>query len=449
MPPPEQAASLHPFEAAQRQRASLLRIVRMGFIVMVVTVTLLSIIEIDQNQFSLIPVGWWLPLLAAAGLVTLVIILDFLTPNKKISTISGMFLGLLAGMVATYALGFIIDLIASTYDIQDSPLVSTVKVLLGISLCYLGITTVLHTQDDFRLVIPYVEFAKQIRGPKPLLLDSSALIDARIVDLAGTGLIQAPIIIPRFVVGELQVMADSSDRLLRFKGRRGLDMIARLQRSGHLDITLDDTPVPGKAVDQMLVELSRLLPGTIVTTDTGLARVAQIQGVHILNINDVAAALRPALVPGEEVRVRLVKRGEQPGQGVGYLPDGTMIVVEGGAEHVGLEVQAEVVSSLQTSAGRLLFARPAGEAATQQAQPQPPASPTPAMPAGTPTRPPEPPAEGLGTGPAASPPAAGAAHPPEAEADPSLPQPRAHNSPRASPRPTRLGPGSARNPRRL
>src|SRR5690606_27886103 len=123
---------------------------------------------------------------------------------------------------------------------------------------------------------------------------------------------------------------------------------------GVLDVTVDESPVTGKAVDQMLIELARRTPGTVVTTDVALARIAQIQGVSVLNLHEVANALKPALIPGEQVSIKLVKEGEQPGQGVGYLEDGTMIVVEHAAEHVGAEVQAEVTSSLQTSAGRLI-----------------------------------------------------------------------------------------------
>ena len=167
-------------------------------------------------------------------------------------------------MLATYALGSVIDLLGDglRHDHADGRRRSSSpsRSSSASRLCYLGITTVLQTQDDFRLVIPYVEFAKQIRGPRPLLLDTSALIDARIADLADTGIIQSPVVIPHFVVAELQLLADSSDKLKRARGRRGLDVIARLQRAAALDVSIDETAVPGKAVDQMLVELARRMP---------------------------------------------------------------------------------------------------------------------------------------------------------------------------------------------
>ncbi len=362
-PPTSPTAELHPIEAAARQRAVLLRFVRAGFFILLVTVAILN----AASSTAKVGIVWWVPVLVAVILLGAAFVADFSTPNKKISAISGAFLGILAGMLATLALTLVMDLLLQAL-VQDpkvlealAPFVSLLKVMLGITLCYLGITTVLQTQDDFRLVIPYVEFAKQIRGPQPLVLDSSALIDARIVDLCQTGIIQTPVLVPRFVIGELQTLADSADKLKRAKGRRGLEIIARIQRLAALDLTIDETVVPGKAVDQMLVELARMTPATIVTTDSALNRVAAIHGVKVLNLNDVANALKPSLVPGEQLTLTLIKPGEQPGQGVGYLDDGTMVVAEDGAGHVGEQVTLAVTSSLQTSAGRLIFGRLAGE----------------------------------------------------------------------------------------
>jgi uncharacterized protein YacL len=230
-------------------------------------------------------------------------------------------------------------------------------VLFGVAFCYLGVSIVLQTQDDFRLVIPYVEFAKQTRGVRPLLLDTSVLIDGRFLDAAETGLIQSPIVIPRFVIAELQALADSSERLKRTRGRRGLELVGKMQRSPRLDMSVDETPVPGKSVDQMLVELARQLSGSIVTTDIGLARVGKIHGVTVINLNDVALAMKPSFIPGERLRVAIIKPGEQPDQGVGYLEDGTMIVAENGRAYVGKTVDLVVATSLQTSAGKLIFAR--------------------------------------------------------------------------------------------
>lgn len=345
-------------EQTETVRLSLLRISRLAFFALFVIVTTLSVLYFSPDQA--VPKEW--PRVAIVILVIAFLIaalvgsVDLLARKKKIGAVMAVFFGLAAAMLATAALGSVVDLLATLYEI-DGRITSAAKVLLGIGLAYLAVTTILQTQDDFRLVIPYVEFAKQIRGAKPLIMDSSALIDARFVDMASTGLVQSPVVIPRFVVLELQKLADSSDRLTRTKGRRGLDMVTRLQRLGKISVSIDELPVPGKAVDQMLIEFARLSPGIIVTTDLGLARVAEIQHIDVINIHELANALKPALVPGEPLSVVLVKPGEQAGQGVGYLDDGTMVVAEGTSHLIGERVDLQVTSNLQTAAGRLIFAK--------------------------------------------------------------------------------------------
>jgi len=355
-----------PRDIARENRASLIRVVRLVFGALLAVVTLSFLLRIDtgvlgNNPGQKLLEQWWVPLTASGVLGLFVIALDVLAPVKKLATVSGIFFGLLVGLVASFALSNIIDLLAQSYGWNSKEFwpeyLSAVKILLGISLCYLGISTVIQTQDDFRLVIPYVEFARQIRGPRPMLLDSSALIDARIAELATTGIIQTPIIIPRFIVLELQTLADSSDKLKRAKGRRGLEIITRLQRSANIDVSIDDTQAPGVGADQMLLELARLMPATVVTTDTGLLRVASIQGISALNLHDVAAALRPALIPGTSLVLRIARAGDQRRQGVGYLDDGTMVVVEEAADDLDQSLRVEVTSTMQTAAGRLVFAR--------------------------------------------------------------------------------------------
>ena len=365
-----------PLEASRRQRRLLLRLVRVSFVILFAVITGLSLIGAGIAEPEA-PLYWPYTLAIAVGVFGVIVAADFFTPTKKISTIVSLVLGLLAAMLATVAIGFVFDLLASTWDMSEQwlQLLAIAKILIGTGLAYLAISTILQTQDDFRLVIPYVEFAKQLRGPRPLLLDSSAIIDARIVEIAETGLIQSPVVIPSFVVSELQLLADNPDKMTRAKGRRGLDIVARLQRLPVLDVTIDETPIPGKAVDAMLVELAKRLPGMIVTTDVGLSRVAEIQGVPVLNINDLANAMKPSVIPGEALRVKLIKPGEQAGQGVGYLDDGTMVVAEDGSDSIGLIVDLRVTSSLQTSAGRLIFGRisdsPPSDAPPPRSPPEP------------------------------------------------------------------------------
>ncbi|MFG0283208.1 MAG: PIN/TRAM domain-containing protein [Phycisphaerales bacterium JB039] len=403
---------IDPVEASRRQQALLLKIVRMAFMVLFLTVTLLYILRPGEGAGTQ-TLYWPITLGIAVGIAMVVILIDIFTPRRKIGTLVSVFVGLLAAMLLALALSMVIDLIVEAYGIAEGggELVAAIKVLLGIALAYLGITTVLQTEDDFRLVIPYVEFAKQIRGPRPLLLDSSALIDARIVDLCETGVVQSSIIVPEFVVDELQRLADSRDKLKRARGRRGLEMIRRLQR-GTLDVSVEPAPLAAGPVDQMLVELADRMPATIVTTDVGLSRVAGIRGVEILNINEVANALKPSLVPGEKLTIRLMKAGEQAGQGVGYLDDGTMVIAEDGGEHIGEEVTLTVRSALQTSAGRLIFGRLEDGAAGESAGPAGAADERQAAP-GASSEPAEPPPERSeqqpAPGPAPAPPGAGPA----------------------------------------
>jgi len=206
-------------------------------------------------------------------------------------------------------------------------------------------------------VIPYVEFAKEMRGPMPLVLDTSALIDARIADIAASGLIQQTIVIPEFVLEELQVLADARDRMKRNKGRRGLDIANKLQKMSGVDVVLDSTQTQKKGVDLALVELCGRMPAMLVSLDVALVRIATIQKIRVLNVNDLANALKPVVIPGKMITVELIKPGEQHGQAVGYLEDGTMVVAEDGYPHIGQTRELVITSSMQTAAGRLLFAR--------------------------------------------------------------------------------------------
>lgn len=378
--PTRDALELHPFEAAERQRVRLIRVVRVIFLVLIVAFSLLAFLRAGQDPATQDVAQYWvLPVVIGFALFALGFGVDLLTPRKKISTITGVLVGVLAGMIATLAIGFVVDLVIQSWVTEVkalevlAPTIKAVKVLIGITLSYLGVTTVLQTQDDFRLVIPYVEFSKQLRGTRAMLLDSSALIDGRLVDLANTNILQAPVVIPRFVITELQQLADSEDPNKRARGRRGLDIVAKLQRATRLDITIDETAATGKGVDAMLVDMGRTMNAVIVTTDTGLARVATINNVPIINLHDVAIALRPTTAAGETLRLKLVKPGENPNQAVGFLADGTVVVAENGRPLIGREADLTITSVLQTSNGRMLFARVIG----LEEPPAPPA-PTPA-----------------------------------------------------------------------
>jgi uncharacterized protein YacL len=219
----------------------------------------------------------------------------------------------------------------------------------------------MRTKDDVRFVIPYVEFAKQIKGARPLVLDTSVIIDGRIADLCQSKLFDAPLVVPRFVLNELQLIADSADKLKRGRGRRGLDILNNMQADSIIDVEIDDTVVPDaedvKGVDQKLMVFTKNCNGRLATTDYNLSKVAQVREVDVVNINDLANSLKTVALPGETMKVKIIKPGEEAEQGIGYLADGTMVVVEGARNKIGRELLISVTSSLQTSAGKMIFGK--------------------------------------------------------------------------------------------
>jgi uncharacterized protein YacL len=219
----------------------------------------------------------------------------------------------------------------------------------------------MRTKDDVRFVIPYVEFSRQSKGIRPLVLDTSVIIDGRIADICQSKLFDAPLIIPRFILNELQLVADSPDKLKRVRGRRGLDVLRRMQDNTSIEVKVDDTPPPGvdehAQVDQKLVAFTKNCDGKLVTNDYNLSKVAYVRQVDVININDLANALKTVVLPGEPMTVRILKSGEEAQQGIGYLDDGTMVVVEDGKSRMGEKVQITVTSALQTSAGRMIFGK--------------------------------------------------------------------------------------------
>jgi uncharacterized protein YacL len=327
---------------------------------------------------------------ATIAIALLFIAADVFSPRRKLSILAGSFFGLLVGIAIAYALSFVVSLLVDNYyhpqtinALQVGPRSDAIKgfidMIVGVVSCYLSISFVLQTKDDFRFIIPYVEFSKQTKGARPILLDTSVLIDGRIADIVPTGLIESQLVVPNFVVDELQAVADSADRAKRNRGRRGLDILARLRKSERTEVLLYDAPrqADDSGVDHQLVQLAKTLSARIVTNDYNLNKVAQLNGVDVININDLSSALRPALVPGEKLRIQVTKAGEEPGQGVGYLDDGTMVVIEQARPYISQEVEFVVTRALQTSAGRMIFARLSHEPEPPPAERRP-SAPTPA-----------------------------------------------------------------------
>ena len=303
----------------------------------------------------------WVPWAVLAGMVALpltVIGIDGSIRRKHLATITAVYFGLMIGCLLTYiamlALAPVLPLSRS------HPIWAWLPLVLGAMLCYICTSLLIQTRDDFRFLIPFVEFARDVRGMRPTILDAAAIVDGRIADLAAAGLFETRFVVPSFVLDELQASAESNDRQRRTRGRRGLDVLARMRATKGIDIDVltpageveDDAPAESR-----VIAMAGRLGGRIVTNDPQVVKIAGVRAVPAINVNDVALALKPDFLPGDSFSVRLIKHGEEPDQGVGYLDDGTMVVVENGREHIGHAVGVSVTKTLQTSAGRLVFAR--------------------------------------------------------------------------------------------
>jgi uncharacterized protein YacL len=223
---------------------------------------------------------------------------------------------------------------------------------------YLGTVIALRGRDEFNLVIPYVRFVPHEVDVPLVVVDTNVLIDGRIARVCETGFLSAALVIPRFVLRELQAVADSPDPIKQARGRRGLDVLAELRRIKNLDIRITESEVTkSDEVDAKLVFLASSMRAKLLTTDYNLAKMAEFQGVPWLNLNQLAKSLQPDLMMGEEVEVELMKPGKEDGQAVGFLPDGSMVVVTGGRPHIGRRVTAEIVSVIPSAGGKMVFAR--------------------------------------------------------------------------------------------
>ncbi len=289
------------------------------------------------------------------GAAVLVVIGDIYAPKKKIDTISSLYFGVLIGVLLTYVLS-----VALAPLLTQSFNAGIIQLLIGLVLCYLCTSVLLQTKDDFRFLIPYVEFVREVKGFKPLILDTSVVIDGRIADLVATEVFDNQLIMPRFALTELQAIADSSDKMRRTRGRRGLDILNQMRADEKIDLTIFDRELPelaGQTVDLKLVLLAKHLEGKVVTGDYNLNKVAKLHNVPVINLNEISNSLRPNFLPDETFRIKVVKAGEGLEQGIGYLDDGTMVVIEGARSRIGQQLEVRVTSTLQTNAGRMIFTK--------------------------------------------------------------------------------------------
>jgi len=277
-----------------------------------------------------------------------------LTWKKVVIAIIGLIIGLITGSI--------INLV---FSIRNIPRVGMpLQILINITFTYIGFALAMHKEKDINSFLfvsdnENLDFTQSPKSGSDKILDTSVIIDGRIYDICKTGFIEGDFIIPEFVLEELQHIADSSDDLKRNRGRRGLDILRQMQNDVKINVDIIDKDFEEiKEVDSKLVKLAQLLDAKVLTNDYNLNKVAELQGVNVLNINELANAVKPVVLPGEKMDVKVIKEGKENGQGVAYLDDGTMIVIEEGVEYIGDDISVLVTSVLQTAAGRMIFARP-------------------------------------------------------------------------------------------
>ncbi|MDP8259406.1 MAG: PIN domain nuclease [Candidatus Gygaella obscura] len=292
---------------------------------------------------------------AISGGIVGILIVVFEVGMRRVSVrgLSSSVFGLILGLIMAKLVGDAFSLAKLQLETLN-----IVRGTLTIVFCYLGLLLGLRGREEFNLIIPYVRFKRENAPEDLVLLDTSVIIDGRITDICKTNFIDAKLIVPRFVLRELQQIADSTDSLKRQRGRRGLDILNMLQKDSKVSVSISEEDFADiKEVDAKLVRLAKMLSAKILTLDFNLNRVADIQGVKVLNINELSLALKPVVFPGEFLEIKLIKEGKESNQAIGYLDDGTMVVVENGRRHINETLKVAVTSSLQTQAGRMIFAR--------------------------------------------------------------------------------------------
>lgn len=289
------------------------------------------------------------------GLGGLLIALDEMLKGFSLRAFSAATFGLMLGAL----MGWLIDS-SHLFDYAEENTRWLIRLAIFLSFGYIGMILAMRSnKEDFSLIIPFVRFAPQSKPENLILLDTSVIIDGRIADLVEGRFVEGILVVPRFVLRELQQIADSPDPIKRARGRRGLEMLSRLQRHPSNEVKIHEADVPDETeVDAKLVKLARMLGAKLYTNDYNLGKIAELQSVSHLNIHELANSLKQVILPGETFSLRIVREGKDKGQGIGYLQDGTMVVVNQAQHSIGQQVQVVVLSLLQTGAGIIVFADP-------------------------------------------------------------------------------------------
>lgn len=278
--------------------------------------------------------------------------------RRFISTISIVMFGLVFGFIISALFIHALLLVPAIENMtKDTPgFGDWLQVSITFLFCFISVIAIIRSKDDFKFIIPFVELSKSQKTGLPLIIDTSIIIDGRFADIAEIMILDMPIIIPRFVLQELQNLADSADKMRRVRGRHGLDILDKMRKNTKLKVQIDEAEFPYiKETDNKLLKLTQSLNGRLVTNDFNLLKVARVQGMEVINVNELANALKPVVLPGEQLEVKIIRVGEEASQGVGYLNDGTMVVVEGAANRIGQKLNVNVTSVIQTNAGKMIF----------------------------------------------------------------------------------------------
>jgi uncharacterized protein YacL len=309
---------------------------------------------IGANISSALAGNLWTGLALGIVLGLIVVLIDRLLKGVSLRLFSSATFGLLLGLIFASLL-----MASDILRYQPETMQWAVRLIVYAAFAYLGMMLAMRSsRDEFSLIIPYVRFARETTQREPLVIDTNVIIDGRIAELCGTGFLSRSLVVPRFVLHELHALADSHDPIKRERGRRGLQILNDLQRSREIELTIHETTGEDAdlGVDARLVRTAKLLKARLLTNDHALSQIARLEQVAALNLADLVRALRPNIATGDEIELNLIKEGREPHQAVGYLPDGTMIVVNHARPQLGKMAKVVISSALQTSAGRLVFA---------------------------------------------------------------------------------------------
>ncbi|MCP2604960.1 TRAM domain-containing protein [Candidatus Aminicenantes bacterium AH-873-B07] len=287
----------------------------------------------------------------------LIISLEVMIRRAQFKIIWGASIGTFLGIFLGWLMGLIYQFIARDYNTTYF-----IRIFFLLIMPYIGLLIGLSKSEWFDPLSMIRFFKEKGTGKSYKILDTSVIIDGRIADICDTGFIEGDLVIPSFILKELQLIADSSDSLKRQRGRRGLDILQKLKKSSNVSVTISDIDFPNiKEVDLKIIELAKRLGAKIVTNDLNLNKIAQLQAIPVLNINELANALKPVVLPGETMKVYILKEGKEKDQGVAYLDDGTMVVVDNSRKKIGQNIEITVTSVLQTTAGKMIFGRYDGD----------------------------------------------------------------------------------------